>query len=157
MRMRQNPSIQLKWCMKRQMGRNQSNIWIVESSDSGSLNFRSKSWSSEGAISCQFCFHSWSPESVFCGDSVSSHFRLYSWSSQRTFSSNSVSFNFCCDSRSSEGRLSHDFSFYSWSSEGIFSGNLGFYSWSSEGRLSGSSRDGEVCCQAWATEGSFDF
>lgn len=139
------------------MGRNQSNIWIVESSDSGSLNFCRKSWSSEGAISCQFCFHSWSPESVFCGDSVSSYFRLYSGSSQRTFSSKSVSFNFCCDSWSSKCGLCHNFCFYSWSSEGIFSGNLGFYSWSSKGRLSSGSRDGEVCSQTWATECSFNF
>lgn len=77
-----------------------SNVRIIESSDSWSLNFALNSRTSQWTFKGNIGFNSGSSNCLFSSKPWSGKFSLNSWPSDCIFSCNSISFNFSCDSGS---------------------------------------------------------
>lgn len=80
-----------------------SNVRIIESSDSGSLNLCFDSRSPEGGLSSDLSLNSRPADSILSSQSGSSKLGFHSRSPKSILSGNSVSFDLSSNSGSSEG------------------------------------------------------
>lgn len=135
----------------------ESNVGIIVSPDSRSLNLRSKSRSSEGVLSRKVSFDSGPSQGSLCCDSICCDLGFNSRSSEGCFRGQSIGLYLSSHSWASQSCLSCDLSLDSRSPQCAFCCNFSFDSRSAKRDFRCYSRSSDISGQSRSAEGSFDF